>query len=169
MSKEINKKKMKFNIIDVVVIIVLIVAFIIGSRILGLGKKMGIGMEETKATFTVELRDAPLELFNQMQVGDEVNIAIDSVDYGRITAISEPEPTMVQAFDTTTGKYNFVAPQDPRYTAYITIEANANESDASVLVGNTEVKVGKAIFVKGKGYSGKGYVVELDTASTPNP
>ncbi len=169
MSKTTSRKKFKFNIVDILIIIVLIGALIIGSRILGLGRQMGIGLDGTKAIFTVELSDGTLELFNQMQVGDVVNIALDSVDYATITEISEPTPTMVQAFDTITGKYKFAAPQNPRYTAFITVEAEANENESSIYVGNTEVKVGKPVFIKGKGYSGKGFIVKLDTSSQVQP
>ncbi len=169
MSKATSKRKLKFNIVDVFIIIVLIGALIIGSRILGLGRKMGIGLDGTKATFTVELSEGTLELFNQMKVGDVVNIALDSVDYATITEISEPTPTTVQTFDTITGKYKFAAPENPKYSAFITVEAEANENESSIFVGNTEVKVGKPIFIKGKGYSGKGFIVKLDTSSQVQP
>lgn len=159
----VKKMKKKFNVFDVIIILVIIAAFFVGSRILGLGTRLGVGADAAKVTFAVEVRDARKELFTQMQIGDTVNISLDSVDYATVTEISTPEPSLVQGFDSIEGKYKFTAPDDSKYTAFVALEADGYQDESSVYVGSSVVKVGQLVYVKGKGYSGRGYVIKLDT------
>lgn len=161
MSKN-KEKKMRFNIVDLLIVVGLIVALVVGVRILNM-KPVIQDTEKSIATAVIEIKEVEKNLLDSINVGDTIFLTVDNVDTAKVVALSEPQPTQVLGLDTENGAYKYTSSNNTKYTGYITVEAEVEEDDANIYAGSTSLKVGKAVFVKGKGYSAKGYVVELDT------
>lgn len=157
-----KEKKTKFNIIDILIIVVLLVALAVGVRILNM-KPTVQNTDPRVATAIVELREVEKSLLDSIQVGDDIFLTVDNVDAAKVVAVSEPQQTTTIGLDQEKGEFKYSSSNNSKYTGYITIEADVKEDDANIYAGGTSLKVGKAVFIKGKGYSAKGYVLELDT------
>ena len=162
MSKN-KEKKFRFNIIDALVVVILVVAVFIGVRILSLKPVAQENPEKRIATAVVEIKEVEKALLDKIQVGDKIFLTVDNVDEATVVAKTEAMPNEVIGLNQTNNTFQYSSSQNSKYTGLITIEAEVKEDDANIFVGSTSLKVGKPIFVKGKGYSAKAYVLELET------
>lgn len=162
MMNKKKEKKIRFNIIDALIIIVLVVAVFVGIKILSM-KPILQDTEKRVATAVVELKEVEKALIDKIQVGDKIFLTVDNVDQAVIVGKTEPAPNEVLGLDQETNTYKYTSSQNSKYTSLITIEAEVKEDDANIYAGGTSLKVGKPVFVKGKGYSSKAYIVELET------
>lgn len=161
MSKN-KERKIAFNGIDVLVIVGILVALVVGVRILNM-KPLVQEVETRIATAVVELKEVDKALLDRIKVGDDIFLTVDNVDRAKVVAVTEPAPNELLGLDEQKGEYKYTSSPNSKYTGYVTVEAEVKEDDANIYAGSTSLKVGKAVFIKGKGYSSKGYVVELDT------
>ncbi len=157
-----KQRKWRFNSIDVLVTLVLIGAVFIGTKILNMAPTM-VEVETRIATAVVEIAGAEKALIDEIEVGDTIFLTVDNVDPATIIAKQEATPTTLLAFDEATNSYVETSTEEGVYKSLITIEAEVRENDANIYAGNTPLKVGAPVFVKGKGYSSKAYIVELET------
>ena len=67
----------------------------------------------------------------------------------------------VMAFDSIDGSYKIQKVADKK-DIYVTVEADVDVSDLSIKTGDTAVRVGAEIPVRGKGFAAMGYVVTID-------
>lgn len=167
MSKAQNtsdkKKKVHFNIIDILVIIVLIAAVFVGVKVLTLKPASQPEVETRIATAVVEIRDVEKHFIEQIEVGQKAYLTVDNVDEVTIIDSTGPLPNDILGFDLETGAYTYSSSENSRYKVQLTIQAEVKEDDANIYAGSTSLKVGKGLYIKGKGYSARGFVVELDT------
>ncbi len=129
-----ERRKGKFNIIDLVVVLVILV-LIVGAvyKFRGLGKtSKTVNMETVTYEMTVEsLRNYA---FDNLQVGDTVFDYTSGNAIGTITNIEWKDAT--DPFYTIDGQ-TIEAPVENRYDAVITLEAQASESDGVYYVDKT--------------------------------
>lgn len=161
MSKK-KEKKIKFNSIDALVVVVLIVAVLIGVKILNM-KPIIQDTEKRVVTAVVEIKEAEKALIDKIQVGDKIFLTVDNVDQATVVAKAEAIPNEVVGLDQESNTYKYTSSPNSKHATLVTIEADVKEDDANIYVGGTSLKVGKPVYIKGKGYSSKGYVVELET------
>lgn len=150
-------RKARFTIIDLLIVIVLIggLAFV-GIKFMPKETK-----ETTKAVYTVMLNGKDKEFSNAITVGDTVSISNKEKDTGVVTDVKSMPAESIQ-LDSINGTYSKGEIQN-KQDVYVTIESKVTATDSLIKAGNTPIKVGLSMPVRGKGYASMGFVVELET------
>lgn len=166
MSNMKQKKKPFFNIIDVLVVLILIVA-IAASFWLLRNKNASIGSSFSSSaatpvefTLLVLKSDAVTIPDIERQIGADVYCSTDNSYLGTLTAV-EPEVYSNIEYSTVAGSY--VIYEDEAYrTVYLTIRGDASITDKDITVGSSSIKVGATLAVKGKGFAVNSYIVDIN-------
>lgn len=157
MSENKTEKKIKFTVIDFIIILVLLAAVVFGATKLlpSLGKS-----EKETTEFTVMVQKADNDFAEAINAGDNITISLTEKDGGVVKDVRS-EPAMTMAYNSIDGTY---AKQEipGKRDVYITIEAQTDVSDLAIKTGGTAVKVGSEIPVRGKGYASMGYIIEIN-------
>lgn len=153
-----SEKKVKFTVIDALIILVVLAVIVVGVK--KLLPNMLNGSEEEKVDFTVLIQKEDMGFADAITVGDNVTVSLTEKDGGIVKDV-KAEPAVTLAYNSIDGTYaNEII--EGKYDIYITIEADAGISDLAVKTGGTAVKVGAEIPVRGKGYASMGYVIDIN-------
>lgn len=148
-----------FNIVDVILILLVIAAGLIGAKMF-LGGGTGQTTAETKTySYVVMGQEVVEETADFPVVGGNAYNSSTSAYLGIVKEV-RTEPFTETMFNRTTGKYEKV-PVAGYSDIYVTIEGNGTETEKDITVEGQTVKVGMELNVKGKGYAFKGIVVEV--------
>ena len=79
----------------------------------------------------------------------------------------EAKPAQMLTFDNINGLY-YNNELDGKEDSYIYIEAECNENDFALSVGESVLKVGSYISVRGKGYATEGHIVAITAGGDSN-
>lgn len=153
-----SEKKVKFTVIDAVIILVVLAALAVGVKKVMPMLAGGTGTE--KVDFTVLVQKEDIGFADAITVGDNVTVSLTEKDGGTVKEV-KAEPAVTMAYNSIDGTYANET-IDGKYDVYITIEADAKVSDLAVKTGGTAVKVGAEIPVRGKGYASMGYVIAIN-------
>lgn len=147
-----------FNIVDIILILLVIVAGIIGFKLF-----MGGSQKDTSATksytYVVQGREVLNETAEVPVVGEKVFNSSTSAYLGVVKEVAS-EPYNEIIYSKEIGAYQKL-PVDGYCDILLTIEGNGTETEKDITVEGTIVKVGMELNVKGKGYAFKGIVVEV--------
>lgn len=142
-----GKIKGKFNIIDVLAVL-LIVAMVIGIAV-RFGSSVTTAVKsDVEFEYVVKIESVRDYTIKALEKKGKVTNKKSDMDLGEIVSV-EYEPTKYQS-TTASGKIVF-AEQPERYTAYVTVRTRGKESDNSyVLADSNELSVGSVsqIFTK---------------------
>lgn len=153
-----SEKKVKFTVIDALIILVVLAVIVVGIK--KLLPNLLNGSEEEKVDFTVLIQKEDMGFADAITVGDNVTVSLTEKDGGIVKDV-KAEPAVTLAYNSIDGTYaNEII--EGKYDIYITIEADAGISDLAVKTGGTAVKVGAEIPVRGKGYASMGYVIDIN-------
>ncbi|HIT86133.1 MAG TPA: DUF4330 family protein [Candidatus Ornithomonoglobus intestinigallinarum] len=150
-------KKSKWTIIDTVIIIAVAAAAAVAWVMFGPSMR---STSDQKVTFTVMIQDREKGLAAAMAAGDNVTLSLTEKDGGVIKDV-RTEPTVVMVYDSINGVYRNEVNEE-REDIYIDIEADCAVSDIAITTGDTEIKVGQDIPVRGKGYATNGYIIGIN-------
>lgn len=153
-----SEKKIKFTVIDAVIILVILAALAIGVKKV-IPMFMNAGGDE-KIDFTVLIQKEDIGFADAITVGDNVTVSLTEKDGGTVKDV-KAEPAVTLAYNSIDGAYSNEIIEG-KYDVYITIEAEASVSDLVLKTGGTAVKVGAEIPVRGKGYASMGYVIDIN-------
>ncbi len=155
-------KKIKFNLIDAVIIAALAVTFIVFGYFAFGGWEISEENTDKTMDYTIEIRNVPEEYLNKINVGDEVFDVKESAAMGKVTAVGEPQPFENIIEDKENGA--FVKTQMPEsYMFTVTIRTPYRETETGYYVNDdTEIKVGKAITIKTAGLASDAVVLKLE-------
>lgn len=151
-------KKSKFTIIDALIILIILAVVAVG--VLKLAPGIMSGGKKEKVKFTVMVNKADEGISKVVGIGDEVSISFSEKAYAVVTGVSEKEH-IESEFNQNTGKY-VSQPVEGKCDVIINLECNASISDTEIANGEVPVRVGSEMPVRGKGYTFKGYVVEVE-------
>ncbi len=147
-----------FNIVDIILILLIIAAGIVGIRLFTGGDKQGT--EQTKTyTYVVEGREVLDETVEAPVIGEKVFNSATSTYLGVVKEVSG-EPYTEVIYSKEIGAYQKL-PVEGYSNMQLTIEGNGEETEKDITIEGTTVKVGMELYVKGKGYAFKGFVVEV--------
>ncbi len=153
-----EKQKTKFTVIDAVIILVVLLALIIGGKLL-LPRFMTPSDTQT-VSCRVLLADKEKALADSMKVGDRVTMSLTEKDGGVITGI-DVTPAKKAVFDSISGMY--VTQEIPnKCDIYVTLDVDAQVSDVAVKDGSVILQVGAETPIRGKGYASMGYTIAVD-------
>ena len=150
-AEKVENKKHKINIFVVAVIA------IAGYKYLHREK-----IAETKTIrYTFEMIDNYEGFSDLIHVGDDITDNVKNYYMGKVVDVkSEPYTKLVNDIETGTVK-EAVVPNRER--DLVTVEANVTESASDLKVnGYYTVKVGLEVAVKGNGYAGRGYILNIE-------
>lgn len=154
-----TKEKKRFGALDAVIILLVLAA----AAVVVLYFNLSGGGTAVEVEYTVEFKAVRKTFEGMPQVGDKVYDSVKGYYLGVVTDVWYEESTYYtwnhyeQQYETA------VAPNE--IDCFLKILSNGLENDDVITVGsdNTDVRVGKLMFVKGKGYANSGYIVGLTT------
>jgi|LSQX01.3.fsa_nt_gb hypothetical protein len=154
-----NKGKLfgLINIVDLCILLIILLA--VGF----VGIKAVSGSKERKATtrieYDVELRRNTKEFSFMINEGDIIRDSINGDYLGKVLK-KELKPSIEMTENSVEGK--FVESEMPDlYDVIITIEANGRITESEIIAEDREIKIGRLMYVKGKGYAGGGYILAI--------
>ena len=146
------------SIIDVVIAAILIV-FAFMARRFSAPQSAAARPGDVTIRYTVEVQRRNPDFKNKIIVGELVIDNQRGYEIGTITNVySEPYLEDAPDFGSNTIKRR---PVDGLETNYIEIQAKAQVTDYTTLIGSFEVLVGKEIYIRTKDFAAGGYVVKV--------
>lgn len=153
--------KAKFNVMDGLIILVLVMAIALGGYLLLGMKESGAITQNTKVSVTVELKAKDADFAKIPQVGDKVSIGVKEKMQTVVTAV-EAVPAKTIGYDTVNG-IAMESEVPGKYDVLITVEADGVETNDKVTIDDVAARVGEEAAMKSKNWAGLGYIVVVDT------
>ncbi|MBE6542306.1 MAG: DUF4330 family protein [Ruminococcaceae bacterium] len=159
-----NNRKIRFNWIDVAIILILIaVAAVVMSYFVFNGREETdvVQTPTTKIQYVVELNNIDENFADILSVGQEVEDAVTRQKVGKIVGV-QSVPYRKISFDFE-NEEETVTEVENRIMIRITIEADAVESDRDFTVSGCVIKVGKLYSLMTPEMYCVGYCIALDS------
>ena len=155
------KNKIKFNVIDALIIAgVILVLAVFGYYALG-GWEMSDSGKEKIMNYTVEIQGVPEEYLNKVNIGDDVFDVRKGSAIGKVAAVGEARPYKTVAENINEGA--FVMSEVPgKYTFDVTIRTPYKESAAGYTVNDMDLKVGRSVTIKTAGLATDAVILKLE-------
>lgn len=158
-------KKIRFNGMDAFIIIAVIAVLAAAYIFLGRGSggvSGGTASKNVEVTAVVELTSRTKEFCELIQVGDVVLVGEKEKMRTNVKSV-EVLPAKTTGYDILEGR----VPRSElpgEYDVQITLVGEGAETDKSIQMNGAEIRVGQKAVTAGKGWSGQGYVIGLETA-----
>lgn len=158
-----KRKKLKFfNLFDIIVILValaLLMALFFAKK--G-GQQTDAGEDSVgTVTYTLELTGMQNNAAELVKAGDKLTDKIKKYDIGTVVSV-KVETSITQVEDYENGRIIDV-PVSSQQTAVIVMEAPCVETNSRITVGGGYVvRVGASANVRGPGYAGTGYIIDIE-------
>ncbi len=157
-----GKIKGKFNIIDLLAII-LIIAVVIGIAVRFKSTVTTAVKSDEEFIYTVKVESVRDYTIEALKKGGKITDKKSEIDLGEIVAV-ESEPSKIQT-ERADGKI-IMADQPDRYTAIVTIKTHGKESDNSYITADSnELSVGRTTDVYSKYVHTSGKIMSVEKAS----
>lgn len=162
-----RKRKMKFNIMDVLILLavaavaaVLLYVFVLSENtpVDSLG-----GAPTTKITYVVELTGIDDALSDNISVGETLIDAAKKMNIGTIVAV-ETQPYVYLGKNLTDGTMELTT-VDNKSTVYVTVEADATLTGISYSISGYDIYVGEKVYLSLPDFTGTGYCISLKAYS----
>lgn len=159
MSERRNRKRL-FNIVDIIIILLVLVAGGMGAKLFLGGGAGQMGAADTKIySYVVTGYGVVEETANFPTIGGKAFDSSTSAYLGTVTEVSAV-PYTETMYNRETETYEKV-PVTGYSNISVTIEGNGKETEKDIIVEGTTVKVGSLLNVKGKGYAFSGVITEV--------
>ena len=159
MSERRSRKRL-FNIVDIIIILLVIVAGLVGAKLFLGGGAEELGAAQTKTySYVVTGHGVVEETVNFPEIGGKAFNSSTSAYLGTVTEVSAV-PYTETMYNRETETYEKV-PVTGYSNISVTIEGNGTETEKDIIVEGTVVKVGSLLNVKGKGYAFSGVIMEV--------
>lgn len=150
-------KKTKFTIIDAGIIVVLLAVIVVGIKVLGGNFSGG---ETKEVYFTVLATKQDTGVSEIVKEGEKVSISFSEEAYATVLEASE-EPHVEMQLHEGKGLY-FQHEVEGKCDVKVLLKCDAKISDTKIANGNVAIRVGEETPVCGKGYTIKGYIIEVE-------
>ncbi len=151
-------KGKKFNILDIFIVAIILLSAVV-VLVVFKGSSDTNEAETKKVSYTVMAENVSGDVQGLITVGEKIYNS-SNYDYLGVLKSVKIESQMGYNYNIVTGKYDKYEVPD-KYCVYLEIEGNGLETDTNITVEGTEIKVGKFINVKGKGYAFGSYIVDI--------
>lgn len=150
--------KVKFTVIDAIIIIALLAVIVVGVNIItGGNKPEGVTKE---VTFTVLAGGSEEGVSKVVEIGEEVGISFSEEAYATVVAVEE-KPFKEAQYISGKGYYlthEIAGKSDVK----VTLKCEADITDTKIANGNVPIRVGEYTPICGKGYTILGYIIEVN-------
>lgn len=152
-------KKVKFSVIDILILI-----FLAAVIIFGIIKIKDNGFVTNKplkrVSFSILVSRVDEGSRDAINIGDNVCISLKEKEYATVTGVTE-SPYKEIAYVQNLGKY-VSTPVEGKSDLLVELECMAQVTENEILDGKAPIRVGENAAVHGKGYSFQGYIVETE-------
>ncbi len=154
-----EKKRIKFNITDILIILVVICLAAAGWSIIS-DKGESTATSVSNVSFTVEINKCDKAFGEAIKIGDDIYDSLKGGYYGKVERVEiKPETTVAQHTDT--GTFSLETYPD-RYSVYVTVKGTPTTmTEGNIMFASQKVKVGNMTYLKSAGYVGFGYVTDI--------
>jgi hypothetical protein len=158
--------KPKFNLLDgIIIVAVVLVAVVAVYFFKGSAKDMKNEASNVLAEYTIQLTEADEGLYQKFMTAQEGNetvfLGVKERFEGKITGL---ELIPAQKITTDTKNGTAVLAEDPTNSFLnITVASEAVETESSISVSGTAIRVGEELVIAAKNCAGCGYVIDLKT------
>ena len=146
------------SVIDIVIVIALIVFVLLALRF-SAPQSAAAKPGDVPIRYTVEIQRRPPAFKDMIKVGDSVIDSQRGYQIGTIAGVSSK--TYLEDSPDVAGNMIKTAQVDGLEAVYIEIDAKAQITDYTTLIGSFEVLVGKEIYIRTKSFAAGGYVVAI--------
>ncbi len=154
-----EKTKKKFNFLDIIIILVVLLIGCLGYYFLN--RNDVVTQDTQKVTYQVRTTESEPSVYDMIEENTDIYDSVKNYYIGKIVK-KESVPSTREVLNEETGMYA-IADVHEKVDIILTIEADAVINGKDITVGGAYVlKVGNAAYVKGKGYAGVGYVVSIE-------
>ena len=164
-----NKRKPRFNLFDVVIIVLVLAA--LGAALMLRNRSTGdaaVGGPETHPMrYTVEFTDVQHEMAASITIGDGAYRSTDGQYLGTIVDVSTLPHEKIE-YSTAAGRFVLFTCEDVD-DLYLTIENEGYCTGKDIMIGGVSAKVGTDLTIKGRGFARGGYIYSVDTMGVPVP
>ncbi len=152
-----NKKKIRFNLIDLfIIIVVAAVVFLLLYIFVFSGNKTQVDeVNYTNIQYVIEIQNVDKSLEDAVAVGLPVQDAVEKRSIGTVSGV-QAVPYQKLTFNSNTDSET-VSEVENKITLKITVEAQAIETDRAFTVGGCVIRVGKEYSIAVPGFYGSGY------------
>ncbi|MBQ3426540.1 MAG: DUF4330 domain-containing protein [Clostridia bacterium] len=159
------EKKIRWTIIDTLIVIAVIAAGVFAFKMFGgrvsAGEKTTIDMKILIANQTPEVGEAIAA-----DIGGMVTLSLTEKDSGTVKDV-DVKPAEVLVYNATEGEYrNRYA--DRNVDIYATVTVDVEETEYEFLTGSTKLRVGEPIPFRGKGYVSEGFIISINKEGDAN-
>jgi len=157
-----KERKLRFNFIDLLILLVIaagIFAVLYIFVFSGRGKSTVVDTQYTKIRYIVQFQSVDEEFADSVVAGDLVEEPVERRTIGTVVAV-QSEPCQKIIFNYDEAKET-VATYDGKVTMYITVEADAVETDSAFTVDGLPIRVGTQYSLSMPNMYGNGYCIEL--------
>lgn len=148
-----------FNILDIVILIIIVSIIGVGIYVYGQYKDNQDTNTQT-VEYEVEIRGVDEKFVSAINNGDFIRESVKGNNLGRVAGTSYTNATNINA-DFINGKY-VIAEMPGKLDMVLKLTADASVTSRSVTVGGLEIRIGQKIYVKGKGYAGEGFILNVN-------
>ena len=150
--------KAKFTVIDAIIVLLVLAVLAVGIKILKPG--LFSGSSKREAEFTVLVSNTQSGIGDIITPGDKVSISFSEQAFATVTEVEEL-PYKVNEFNEYKGNYVETVVEG-RSDLKIKLKCEADVTDTKISNGGLDIRVGSEMPVRGKGYTVKGFVIELE-------
>lgn len=162
-----RKVKMKFNIMDVLILLGILAVAAVLLYVFVLSENTPVdslsGNETTKVTYVIEISGVDDIYADKISVGETLIDSSKKMNIGTIVAV-ESQPYVHLGKNLTTGTMELTTVEG-KSTIYVTVEADAVLSGISYNIGGYTIYVGEQVNLSLPHFVGVGYCISLETQS----
>ncbi|SHH48533.1 DUF4330 domain-containing protein [Tepidibacter thalassicus] len=150
-------KGKKINIIDISIILLVLLVAVGGYKIIS--SKNNQNQYENKVYYDVEFKLKDKNLFDYININDTVKDSKTGSYLGKIVDKKIIKSTKITE-NKEQGRFEKTVIPD-KYDILLTVEANGIIGENNIIAEGTEIRVGKLMYIKGKGYASKGFITGI--------
>ena len=158
-----NTRKLRFNGVDVLLILIALAAAFVLLKVFVLNDRGGdvqAGSDTVKIQYVVQLQNLDARFKESVHRGQAVEDAITRKSIGTVVGVEVHDFEKV-VFDYDSGR-EIVSSVDGRITMLVTIEADVVETDRAFLADGCDIRVGKQFSLMLPEIYGVGFCIRLD-------
>ncbi len=151
-------KKTKWTIIDTLIILAVVVVCFVGYKMFG--SKITTPVQSDKAEIVVMVSNKSKGFSESIRIGENANLSLTEKNGGIVTKVNK-KPASTITFNSMSGIYQTVLNEE-KEDVYIYVDAQCDISDKHIKIGDTIVRVGESVAIRGKGYASEGFVIQIN-------
>ena len=162
MEQNTTKFRLRFNLVDIIVLVIALVAGI-GILLLGIRSQSTTGGGRTggQVEYTILFQKMSAGNSQLIQAGDQLQDTVKNYKIGEVVSV-EVKPAEVEILNQETQTYEttiFEGYED----VYVTVSCAYTDNGEKILLdGGYDILVGQTCYVRGPGYMGSGPVVNIE-------